>query len=380
MLTDGYDFFESLLLLHYGLANGIPEKGFDFFTGPHHGHGALVAQRDNLGESTLLENERFYNHDVNGLRTHKITNILRLSQNILIFVKTTGIMKKILLFTLPLLMGACTSVVNPFPQEAHLYSLTSGQELTGPKAAREPAVYGTVETQLYNGPQAYSFVRFKASDYQLEVVNAPAQQADSTSALCLKHGALAGINGSYFDMGELTPVTYVKDDGFEVGSTTPGEFFRTNGAVLLDIDNVAIDATQPNTTWTGGEGWREVMASGPILLDEGQTVVYEEGIPHWKGFYAYRHPRSLVGADAAGYIWLLVVDGRSEGHADGMTIAELTQLAQSLGLTDALNLDGGGSSTLWTLPAGVINHPSDNGAFDAVGQRIVPNVLIVKPL
>ena len=63
-----------------------------------------------------------------------------------------------------------------------------------------------------------------------------------------------------------------------------------------------------------------------------------------------------------------------------MTIAELTRLARELGLTDALNLDGGGSSTLWTLPAGVINHPSDNGVFDALGQRIIPNAIVVKPL
>ncbi len=292
----------------------------------------------------------------------------------------TGTMKKILLFALPLLIGACTSVVNPFPQEASLYSLTTGQELSGPKAAREAAVYGTVETQLFDSPQAISFVRLKASNYQLEVVNAPGQQADSTSALCLKHGAIAGINGSYFDMGELTPITYVKDDGFEVGQTTSGEVFRTNGAILLDMDGFAIDATEADTTWTGGEGWREVMASGPILLDEGEVIEYEEGIPGWKGFYASRHPRSLIGTDAAGYVWLVVVDGRFKGKAAGMTIAELTQLAQILGLTDALNLDGGGSSTLWTLPAGVLNHPCDNAAFDPEGQRIVPNAIIVKPL
>ena len=289
-------------------------------------------------------------------------------------------MKKILLFALPLLMGACTSVVSPFPQEATLYSLTSGQELTGAKAAREVAVYGTVETQLFDKPQAFSFVRLKASKYQLEVVNAPGQQADSTSALCLKHGAIAGINGSYFDMGDLTPITYVNDDGFEVGNTTSGEVFRTNGAVLIDLDGFAIDAVEADTTWTGGESWREVMASGPILIDEGKPVVYEEGIPGWSGFYDTRHPRSVIGTDAAGYVWLIVVDGRAKGKAAGMTIAELTNLAQTLGLTDALNMDGGGSSTLWVLPAGVINHPCDNWSFDSEGQRVIPNAIIVKPL
>ena len=65
------------------------------------------------------------------------------------------------------------------------------------------------------------------------------------------------------------------------------------------------------------------------------------------------------------------------GEADGMTIPELTSLCLQLGLTDALNLDGGGSSTLWTHKAGVINNPCDNRRFDHAGQRRVPNALII---
>jgi exopolysaccharide biosynthesis protein len=49
-----------------------------------------------------------------------------------------------------------------------------------------------------------------------------------------------------------------------------------------------------------------------------------------------------------------------------------------IGLTDALNLDGGGSSTLWTRSAGVLNHPSDNGRFDHFGQRVVPNIIAIR--
>ena len=79
-----------------------------------------------------------------------------------------------------------------------------------------------------------------------------------------------------------------------------------------------------------------------------------------------------------GFIWLVVVDGRAKGKADGMTIEELTRLAAMMGLTDALNLDGGGSSTLWSSVAGVLNHPCDNHRFDHAGQRVVPNVISVK--
>ena len=68
---------------------------------------------------------------------------------------------------------------------------------------------------------------------------------------------------------------------------------------------------------------------------------------------------------------------RAAGEAYGMTIPELTSLCLQLGLTDALNLDGGGSSTLWTHKAGVINNPCDNRRFDHAGQRRVPNALII---
>ena len=289
-------------------------------------------------------------------------------------------MKRILLFALAVMAAACSTAPNPFPEGASLYDLRSGEALTPQKAAKSPAVYGTLQTRLFDSDQTYSFVRVKTSKYQLEVLTAEGEKADSTSALCLRNGAVAGINGSYFNMKELTPVTYVKDDGFVVGTTTQGEVFRTNGAILFTSDGFVIDATEADTTWTGGETWREAMASGPILIDEGEVIEYEEGISGWKGFYAKRHPRSLVGTDAQGYVWLVVVDGRVPDQAEGMSIAELTELALQLGLTDALNLDGGGSSTLWTLPAGVINHPYDNHRFDNEGQRIIPNALLVKEL
>lgn len=289
-------------------------------------------------------------------------------------------MKQMLLFALSLWAVACSAVPNPFPEGAALYDLRTGEALTPEKAAKAPAVYGTLQTRLFDSDQSYSFVRVNTKAYQLEVLTAEGEKADSTSALCLKHGAVAGINGSYFNMKNLTSTTYVKDDGFVVSTTTMRQTFHINGSVLIANDEFVIDSTPADSTWTGGETWREAMAAGPILIDEGEVIVYEEGVPMWKSFIAKRHPRSMIGTDAQGYLWLVVVDGRASGKADGMSIAELTELALQLGLTDALNLDGGGSSTLWTLPGGVINHPCDNGQFDNEGQRIVPNALLVKAL
>ena len=269
-------------------------------------------------------------------------------------------------------VAGCSRPVNHVPAGADkVFDLRTGAELTLKKAAKADGFYGT----LREPGQSISFVRYRPDAFQTTVVAAEGEAADSTSALCLGSDAFAGINGSYFDMQELTPVTFVKDDGFIVGATTPGELFRTNGALVLQPEDVRIEAC--DTTAVFEQDW-EVLAAGPVLVDDGTAATYAEGIEGWKSFYDKRHPRSLVGKDADGGVWMVVVDGRFPGEAEGMTIAELTDLATRLGLVEALNLDGGGSSTLWVLPEGVLNHPYDNRRFDHEGQRIVPNAVVAR--
>jgi exopolysaccharide biosynthesis protein len=75
------------------------------------------------------------------------------------------------------------------------------------------------------------------------------------------------------------------------------------------------------------------------------------------------HPRTAIGIDhESGRVLMLVVDGR-QSFSRGYTMVELANLMQSLGADDALNLDGGGSSTLLSYgPDGVVgvrNSPSD---------------------
>ena len=269
-------------------------------------------------------------------------------------------------------LASCSQPVNHIPEGAGpVFDLRTGDELSVKKAAKADGYYGTIQEE----GQFIAFVRYNPDAFQTTVVRAEREQADSTSALCLKYDAFAGINGSYFNMDSLITVTFLKDDGFVTGATTEKETFRTNGALVLNPEEIRVDAC--DTTDLFEQDW-EVLASGPVLVDEGVTATYPEGISGWESFYNMRHPRSLLGQDADGGVWLVVVDGRAPGQAEGMTIAELTALSERLGLVEALNLDGGGSSTLWTLPGGVLNHPSDNGVFDHVGQRIVPNVIVVR--
>lgn len=73
---------------------------------------------------------------------------------------------------------------------------------------------------------------------------------------------------------------------------------------------------------------------------------------------------------------LVAVDGRQPGYSAGMSLRELATLMRALGARDAINLDGGGSTTLVSADphaAGALrtaNHPSDAGGERAVGDAL----------
>jgi hypothetical protein len=131
--------------------------------------------------------------------------------------------------------------------------------------------------------------------------------------------------------------------------------------------------------------WTTVNGLAPGRLDAADDIVAGAGLLRLKGrmlqnwqevetlspqyFLNVRHPRTVVGVDARGTIWLAAVDGRQLGYSLGMTFAELERLCDRLSLTDALNLDGGGSTTM-AVKGKVVNRPSD-------GSRAVSDALIV---
>lgn len=91
-------------------------------------------------------------------------------------------------------------------------------------------------------------------------------------------------------------------------------------------------------------GARWGLATGPVLLWRGvrTDTAFADAI-----FKSPRHPRTAAGVSATGRtLWLLVVDGRQPGTSEGATLDELKEILLSEGATDAINLDGGGSSTL----------------------------------
>lgn len=237
--------------------------------------------------------------------------------------------------------------------------------------------YCAQQVELFGRTEFISAVRFKMYRHRTRILHAPGDQADSTSALAQKAGAIAAVNGSYFNMKTLVPTTYLKKRYIgETIPTLPSETYRTDGVLALKGTGFAhiipCDTTQ--YAWLDPL-FIEAIASGPVLLQDGKPVRSE-----WpkSGFFTKHHPRTLVGKDKRNRFYFIVIDGRFPGQGDGASIDETVQIAQMFGLQEALNLDGGGSCALWTRKTGVLSHPYDNHRFDHYGQRVVPNILYIR--
>jgi len=239
------------------------------------------------------------------------------------------------------------------------------------------AQVGYAQLPLFGSVQSISVVRYPMRKLRTFIANDSAAAADSTEALAKRYRALAAINGSYFNVQTLYPVTFVKDDGKQEGWTTPRELFRTDGMLAIKKGRrLLICASDTLSYLSFSKGCREAMAAGPVLLKEGR-----EAREQWPGkdkFYDRRHPRTVIGTTTDGWAYLIVIDGRFPGQGIGTTIPETAEIARMFGLSDALNLDGGGSSVLWTRKYGVISNPYDNRRFDPYGQRIVPNIIYIR--
>jgi hypothetical protein len=110
-------------------------------------------------------------------------------------------------------------------------------------------------------------------------------------------------------------------------------------------------------------GVQVAIGGGPVLIQDSQ-------VKQWKGEQP-RHPRTAIGWNGEKF-FLVVVDGRQKGLSIGMTFPELADLMKQLGCDQALNLDGGGSSTLW-LDGEIMNSPSDGRP-----RRIANGLVVVE--
>ena len=234
---------------------------------------------------------------------------------------------------------------------------------------RNGVTYGKATfSDLYGNPQIVSIAKYSDSTMYTMLYDKEKSNKGPNS-LAVEAGATAAINGSYFNMSNCTSTTAIWLYGNEITTTTAEEFARCNGAVGFKDGVFTLmpysSATTASQLSTWGKKYDGLVVAGPILRLNG---VSQNPYIGGEGFYG-PHPRTMLGKCADGTVYMVVAEGRLEG-ASGFSLPNLLSLAEDLDMTDAINLDGGGSSTLWVNGPGIINRLS-GGAV-----RNMPNIII----
>ena len=290
-------------------------------------------------------------------------------------------MKRVLLVA-ALLMSAFS--LSAQKSDSEIFATAPRVELNLPKGAKG---YRVERVNVFDSYQTISVIRYSPKRLASTVVQPEKLTRLSVSAKA--NNALFGVNAGYWDVRIDKPSTFLKLNGEQISVTADFEKERVDGLVCIGKKNLVIDHCKAGEESAYAAKYDNILASGPVLIDENKSVdheAYTKGMVDTAGgkpvgaFYTctQRHPRTAIGTDKKGNVYLIVVDGRSKGNAEGVTIAELTKVCEWLGLRDALNLDGGASSSMWSANEGTVSYPCRNKKFDHAGERKVSSVWLVK--
>jgi exopolysaccharide biosynthesis protein len=118
-------------------------------------------------------------------------------------------------------------------------------------------------------------------------------------------------------------------------------------------------------------GWHNVVAGTPWLVNHGQVRTAQDDA-QCKNLCETLHPRTAVGLDAtARYLFIVTAEGR-RFPVMGLSMTQLSNILADLGVVDAVNLDGGGSSALFIQGLSVMQRPANEPA-----QRKLANAIHV---
>jgi exopolysaccharide biosynthesis protein len=138
------------------------------------------------------------------------------------------------------------------------------------------------------------------------------------------------------------------------------------GSIVRVVFNVAISTPAGSVAVAPIE---DLTNGVPQLIKDGKIDITWEQEKASKSFVETRHPRTAVAKLKDGKFLMITVDGRSESSG-GISLYDLADYLLSIGAVDAMNLDGGGSTTMF-LDGKVVNTPSDKEGERKVGDAIV---------
>ncbi|MBQ6734708.1 MAG: phosphodiester glycosidase family protein [Lachnospiraceae bacterium] len=185
-----------------------------------------------------------------------------------------------------------------------------------------------------------------------------------TSEIAAQHNAILAINGDFYGSRNRG---YVIRDGVLYRDSSNG----SEGLALMSDGNFTFyNEGEVSAADLLAEGAKETWSFGPALLADGEIQVSQtEEVGKAKA----SNPRTAIGIiDDLHYV-LVVSDGRTNA-SEGLSLYQLASFLQSIGVKDAYNLDGGGSSTM-VFNGTVVNNPTTGG--NSIDERSVSDIVYV---
>lgn len=188
---------------------------------------------------------------------------------------------------------------------------------------------------------------------------------EKTSDMAERVGAIVAVNGDYYGAREM---------GFVIRN---GELFRAAPDVALETLAIMgdgsfriLDQRQSRAKDLLNEGARHVFTFGPGLISEGELIV---GRSDEVAQSMRSNPRTAIGRIDDNHYILVVSDGRTD-KSEGLSLYELAGFLKAIGVNDAYNLDGGGSSTMYFMGE-VVNFPTTDG--NRYNERSVSDIVYI---
>ncbi len=192
---------------------------------------------------------------------------------------------------------------------------------------------------------------------------------EDTSEIASSNNAIFAINGDYYGF---------RNDGVIIrnGTVYRDDPVRDAMALFGDGTMQTYNEEEVSSSDLLAQGAANTLSFGPILIQDGKIASDFSNVKIDTNFgnrsIQNANPRTAVGMIAPNHYVFVVVDGRSEGYSRGMTLTELANVMSDLGATEAYNLDGGGSSTMYFMGR-VVNNPQGKNQ-----ERGVSDILYIK--
>ncbi len=163
-----------------------------------------------------------------------------------------------------------------------------------------------------------------------------------------QYGVQLQIVGNKITAASANPLSIPENGYVLVGPKSKlGKLF---GADYVDVE------IKTNPKW---ENVQHIISGGPYLLKDNQIFI--DMTAQKLQSIGGRNPRTAIGYTEDNNLVLVAVDGR-EGSSVGLTLVELAKLMKTLGCTNAINLDGGGSTVMY-IKGQIVNHPHQPGGI-----------------